>query len=1078
MDPLRKTDKNVHPEDGASLFSKLMVNWMNPLITLSGKRQLSYNDVWETPSAQSVKHDADIVWSSWLDELQLAAAESRDPSLIQALFTGFWKEFLIAGGLQAVFMLSQISQPYLVGELVQYVQNGNGGLSYGAGISVALLVVSLISSMSFTAGFFILRRLGVSVRSGVMMAVYEKALRLTSASRMQNTIGQTTNLMSIDSEKLFLSAQFLHFVWHGPIANIIVMLLIIQDVGVGPGLLGLASQLALLPLQNYLAGSIGRVRRTMVNHTDERVKLMNEILQAIRVIKVYAWEVPMEERVMKVRARELSCLKIYLTLSSALRELLFIAGPIASIVVFSSLIYGFGQSITLVEMFRVTAFINILRLPSSLLGQALKNLSDAKVSAARLTRFFLLPTLPATSRGDVENPRIEIKEANFKWDVAVHQGKSENNERNFVDTILSKMSFKQGTSSKDAGVNAEQSSKEMETLDRDATGDTLKNISIVSSDPGELIAVIGSVGSGKSSLISALLQEIPLVGGSCTVEGRVAYCAQTPWIQNLSLRDNVLFGEDYADPAIHAAYERAIDAAALRPDLAILSEGDLTEIGERGINLSGGQKSRVSIARAILAARNAQVVLLDDPFSAVDGATGNWIFEHGILGLLRGRLRVVALNSHRHLLSRFDRVIVLEGGRVVADVRPADLPIDMLQGGVEGDVIPLQEDELHDDVSTLPQNYAEAAATTLPSIAASTSGAAGDDGNFHPVESTKQITVDTAAVTSEDLPCEKLGKSSSAEKFTDAEHSSDGSNADAVDLSGQPEHKKLIVAESRRVGDVSMVVYNRYFAAAFEGSSTNSSMFDDDAHGSSAKKGSPTCLSTAQSVSSVAVLVLLFAATQFVRVAVDYSLARWAEFGGSSHGSKQNNDWSTAYYIAFAFLFVFLAARSSLLNVFALFSASHIHRDLFRSVLCAPVTTFFDTHTMGEILNRFSKDTEIVDSSVPEFVMQALVNWMQVFSVFALSLYATPYFAAVIVPLIFLFYRIYVKFGSAQRDLKRLEAVSRSPVYASLSETLSGLETIRAYGATDRSASLSFFLLWILFCHCCCTKVYATNRIK
>ena len=223
----------VHPEDNASWVSKLFVYWINPLIKLSGERQLSFDDVWDVPSNQSVAHDAKIVWDAWLIEEALAAKENREPSLTQALFMGFGKDFHIAGGLQALFMFSQIAQPYLVGELVNFIRLGEGGTSYGAGISLALLVVSLISSMAFTASFSILRRLGVSIRSGVMMAVYEKALRLTSASRMQNTIGQTTNLMSIDSEKLFLSAQFLHFIWHGPMANILVMLLIIQDVGVG-----------------------------------------------------------------------------------------------------------------------------------------------------------------------------------------------------------------------------------------------------------------------------------------------------------------------------------------------------------------------------------------------------------------------------------------------------------------------------------------------------------------------------------------------------------------------------------------------------------------------------------------------------------------------------------------------------------------------------------------------------------------------------------------------------------------------------------------------------------------------------
>ena len=1022
-----------HPEDNASWVSKLMVFWINPLIATAGQRQLSFEDVWATPSNQSAQHDSKVVWSAWEEELNHALVEQRMPSLSQALYMGFRRDFHIAGGLQAVFMFSQIVQPYLVGELVNYIQFGNGGLSYGAGISVALLIISLISSMSFTAGFSILRRMGVSMRSGVMMAVYEKALKLTSASRMQNSIGQTTNLMSIDAEKLFLSVQFLHFIWHGPVANVLVMLLIIQDVGVGPGLLGLASQLALLPIQNYLAECIGRVRREMVKHTDERVKLMNEILQAIRVIKMYAWEGPMEQRIVDVRRKELKCLNLYLSLNSCLRELLFVAGPIASVVVFTSLIYGFGQSITLTEMFRVTAFINILRLPSTLLGQALKNVGDARVSAARLTRFFQSPTLPESSVGQMSTtPQISLKNASFRWETVAVDVQKDTTERTFIQMINSKILSRNSTAGTDDDTKEKKGSAHgADDDDVIREDDTLKNINFSSSSASELIALIGSVGSGKSSLMSALLKEIPLTGGSSSLDGKVAYCAQTPWIQNLSLKDNILFGLDINDPGIASAYEEAINAAALKPDITILPDGDLTEIGERGINLSGGQKARVSIARAILASREAQIVLLDDPFSAVDGSTGNWIFEHGVMGILEGRLRIIALNSHRHLLSRFDRIIVMDNGRIVADGSPTELPQELLFG-MEG----LGPSNRSPSSNLLSELIKTDISVTPTSSAISQIGTAEAPPSPHFETSTEETS---------------RGRSLSSAKI---DHIQSTDEAEAVTRIAS----KLIVAEERKVGDVSLHVYNKYFGSAF---SASGSLFNESGDDNSASKSYTfTCFQTIRSISLMVGLIFMFASAQFVRVAVDYSLARWANYGGTVHGSKLNNSWNTAYFITVGVLFLFLAGRASFLNLLALLSAKHIHEDLFRTVLCAPVTSFFDTHTMGEVLNRFAKDTEIVDSSVPEFLMQALTNWMQIFSVFALSLYATPYFAIVLFPLLIGFYHIYVKFGSAQRDLKRLEAVSRSPVYASLSESLSGLETIRAYGATDRSVTICYYCRW------------------
>ena len=202
-----------------------------------------------------------------------------------------------------------------------FIATGAGGISYAVGISIALGVVFLVSSLCFSATFFTLhgtlRRLGVAVRSGVMMAVYKQSLKLTSASRLTNTVGQTTNLIAI--EKLFLAAQFFHFIWHGPLASFIVMLLLIREVGYAPSLVGLAWILILIPLQNLVADNIGYIRRFMIKHTDERVKLINELLQSIRSIKYFGWEIPFVKRVQDVRGEEVSQLRRYLFVSAMLR---------------------------------------------------------------------------------------------------------------------------------------------------------------------------------------------------------------------------------------------------------------------------------------------------------------------------------------------------------------------------------------------------------------------------------------------------------------------------------------------------------------------------------------------------------------------------------------------------------------------------------------------------------------------------------------------------------------------------------------------------------------------------------------
>jgi ATP-binding cassette subfamily C (CFTR/MRP) protein 1 len=167
--------------------------------------------------------------------------------------------------------------------------------------------------------------------------------------------------------------------------------------------------------------------------------------------------------------------------------------------------------------------------------------------------------------------------------------------------------------------------------------------------------------------------------GACVVEGGIAYCQQDPWIQCMTLRDNILFGSPYDEDDVsnitapNAAYQQAVDGAALQRDIDLLPDGDLTEIGERGVNVSGGQRARISLARAILAAPRSQVYLLDDPFAAVDGATGEHMFSRGVQAALRGKLRILVMNSHMELLRHFDRVVMLQGGRVLACAPPAAL---------------------------------------------------------------------------------------------------------------------------------------------------------------------------------------------------------------------------------------------------------------------------------------------------------------------------------------------------------------------------------------------------------------------
>ena len=342
---------------------------------------------------------------------------------------------------------------------------------------------------------------------------------------------------------------------HGPVVGFVIMIILIFEIGYAPALAGLGCLICLFPFQNIFAADIGKIRRKMIQFSDERVKLINESLQAIRVIKLYAWEKPIEQRVNHVRQQESFWLRKYLDAAARLRELMFSAQPICALVIVTTAAYGAKHPLTLVQIFRVLAFLNITRLPLNLLGQALKNVNDGLVSLQRLNTFFLQQTLPINSnKRFVDHPQVDMKEVSFSWQdsdrINDDKGKSEE-KTDGNSAIIQPQYFR------------------------------LQKISFSTKSSNELIAIIGTVGSGKSSFLSSILGEMVRISGQCQVAGSISYCAQTPWIQNLTLQQNVLFEQPSStladSPDLLKKYNQAIEAAALLPDIRILPHGDLTE---------------------------------------------------------------------------------------------------------------------------------------------------------------------------------------------------------------------------------------------------------------------------------------------------------------------------------------------------------------------------------------------------------------------------------------------------------------------------------------------------------------------
>ncbi|XP_072203490.1 multidrug resistance-associated protein 1-like isoform X2 [Excalfactoria chinensis] len=436
------------------------------------------------------------------------------------------------------------------------------------------------------------------------------ALTLANSSRRRYTTGEMVNLMSADAQQLLVLIVNINLLWSAPFQIVMAVIFLWKELG--PSVLaGVAVLLLVIPINALIAAKVESLKKCQMKYSDQQVKLLSEMLHGIKILKLYAWEPSYQRKVMDIREREVDVLKSsgYLTTYSMLT--LTCIPFMVSMAMFGVYFYLDKENVlTAAKVFTSISLFNILRLPLFDLPSVISAVAQTKVSLSRLEDFLFAEDL---NPEDVDtnysgNHAVELIGASFCW------------EKNGLPV--------------------------------------LKNLS-VSIPEGSLVAVVGQVGSGKSSFLSALLGEMEKLEGTVHRRGSVAYFAQQAWIQNGSLQENILFGSDLN----RSYYELVLESCALLPDLEQLPNGDQTEIGERGVNISGGQKQRVSLARAVYS--NADLYLLDDPLSAVDVHVGKHLFEKliGPSGLLKSKTRVLVTHNLT-LLPHADLIIVMEEGKI------------------------------------------------------------------------------------------------------------------------------------------------------------------------------------------------------------------------------------------------------------------------------------------------------------------------------------------------------------------------------------------------------------------------------
>ncbi|XP_077976273.1 ATP-binding cassette sub-family C member 4-like [Styela clava] len=552
---------------------------------------------------------------NWEKEIQ-RSKKATEPSLIRAVAMTYGRRFMLCGVLALIEENLRLAVPVLIAYLVKYFENqAVTPVWHAYACATGLSVVTILLAFIYHQYFHITLRIGWLMRASTCALMYKKTLRLSQKSLNNTTTGKIVNLGATDVLRFDLLPMSLHYLWVGPLQCLFVGIILWQEIGIAV-LAGMGVLIIIMCLQTFSGRAFGKFRSMTAVITDERIRLMNEVITGMRIIKMYAWEKPFAKLVSNTRRKEVQ--KILLSSSLKAFNFCFYAcqDKILSFVTLLTYV-ALGGTITASKIFIVMGLSSSLKLSTTHFALAIEYMSTTNVSMKRIQKYLLMEEFSDIGNNLRSNSNqevyVELENFTAKWEL-----NDDANER----------------------------------------ADIALNCVNVRVHAGKLVAVIGPVGSGKSSLLSAILGELPAAEGKTTVHGNVVYSNQVPWIFSGTVRENILFGAEFDE----VRYHEVIHACCLNKDLNLLIDGDMTLIGERGVTLSGGQKARVSLARAAYK-RNADICLLDDPLSAVDIPVASHIFEHCICGMMKKKARILVTHQLQ-LLKRVDEILIFKEGRI------------------------------------------------------------------------------------------------------------------------------------------------------------------------------------------------------------------------------------------------------------------------------------------------------------------------------------------------------------------------------------------------------------------------------